>query len=316
MTDSAQAVRKAKKVKPAKKKKLRSLEKQQRTWGWLFLAPWLVGTIAFFIFPVLQSFVYSFSKINITGNGFELESVGFKNYFSLFVENTDFFPLLMKTVLGIIPSVAMILAFSTIIALVLKEKFIGRSLARGVFFFPVIIASGVVITILKEQVMMSGAAVSDMAPSYLFHAPNLIDTFAALGIPEQILKSITTILNQIFDLTWKSGVQILMLLAAVNNIPASFYEVGDMEGATAWEKFWKITFPTISPIMLVTVIYTIIDSFTDYGNEVMKLMRSYYENTDYAFSATIGVSYFVCILLLIGLVELICRKFVFYSTED
>ena len=68
------------------------------------------------------------------------------------------------------------------------------------------------------------------------------------------MKSFTDIINQLFDLSWKSGVQILLLLAAVNNIPRSSYEAADMEGATEWEKFWKITFPTVSPTILVTVI--------------------------------------------------------------
>lgn len=298
-----------------KPKRLRSLEKQQRSWGWLFLSPWLVGITLFFVLPMFQSVLYSFSKILITDNGFELESVGFKNYLYFFTESTTFGPYLTETIWQIIPSVLMILAFSTVIALVLKSNFFGRSLARAVFFFPVIIASGVVITILKDQVMMSGSSVSDMSPSYLFQAPDLVNTFSQLGIPDQLLSSITTILNQIFDLTWKSGVQILLLLAAVNNIPGSFYEVADMEGATAWEKFWKITFPTISPTMLVVIIYTIIDSFTDYGNLIMQMLQDYYRNNNYAYSATIGVIYFVCILLVIGLVNLICRKFIFYASE-
>ena len=88
-----------------------------------------------------------------------------------------------------------------------------------------------------------------------------------------------------------------------------------MEGATAWEKFWKITFPTISPTMLVVITYTIIDSFTDYGNLIMQMLQDYYRNNNYAYSATIGVIYFVCILLVIGLVNLICRKFIFYASE-
>ena len=298
-----------------KRKKLRSLEKQQKVWGWIFLAPWLIGIFVFFVMPMFQSILYSFSNIHITENGFELEPVGFQNYLYFFTESTTFLPYLTETIWQIIPSVLMILAFSTIIALVLKQNFFGRSLARAVFFFPVIIASGVVITILKEQVMMSSASVSDMSPSYLFQAPDLVNTFSELGIPEEILSGITTILNQIFDLTWKSGVQILLILAAVNNIPGSFYEVADMEGATAWEKFWKITFPTISPTMLVVVIYTIIDSFTDYGNLIMQMLQDYYRNNNYAFSATIGVIYFVCILAMIGLVVLLSRRFVFYASE-
>ncbi|MFQ8952152.1 MAG: ABC transporter permease subunit, partial [Oscillospiraceae bacterium] len=89
------------------------------------------------------------------------------------------------------------------------------------------------------------------------------------------------IINSMFDLTWQSGVQILLLLSAINNIPSSFYEAAVMDGATAWEKFWKITFPTVTPTLLVSVIYTVIDGFTDYDNKVMQLLRSYYTNNNY-----------------------------------
>ena len=116
-----------------------------------------------------------------------------------------------------------------------------------------------------------------------------------------------------FDLTWQSGVQILLLLSAINNIPSSFYEAAVMDGATAWEKFWKITFPTVTPTLLVSVIYTVIDGFTDYDNKVMQLLRSYYTNNNYTYSATIGVIYFFCILLIIGLIQLISNRFVVYS---
>lgn len=291
------------------------MERQRSRWGWVFISPWVVGITVFFVWPMIQSVIYSFSKINVTEKGFELEFVGLDNYLYFFTKDTFFVPNLTESIGGIIPSLLMILSFSVLIAVVLKEKFIGRTAARAVFFFPVIIASGVVITILKTQVMMSGSAVSDMSPGYLFKAPDLVNVFAALGIPDQILQSITKILNEIFDLTWKSGVQILLLLAAINNIPSSFYEVAVMEGATAWEKFWKITFPTISPTLLVAVIYTIIDGFTDYGNKVMQMLRNFYTNNNYAYSATIGVIYFVCILVIIGLINVLASRKIFYATD-
>ena len=298
-----------------KRRRGSSLEKQRGRWGWFFVAPWILGISVFFVWPMIDSIVYSFSRLNVTENGFQLTFVGFENFLYFFTEDTFFLQYLAESIGGIIPSVLMIVAFSILIALVLKEKFLGRSLARAVFFFPVIIASGVVITILKSQVMMSGSSVSDMSPSYLFQAPDLVEVFADLKIPDKVLTSITDILNQIFDLTWKSGVQILLLLAAINNIPASFYEVGVMEGATAWEKFWKITFPTISPTLLVVIIYTIIDGFTDYGNKVMGMLRDFYTNNNYAYSATIGVIYFVCILAIIGLINFILSRWVLYSSD-
>ena len=198
--------------------------------------------------------------------------------------------------------------------MILKEKFFGRSAARTVFFFPVMIASGVIITILKEQVMMS-VSTSDNTAAYLFQAPDLVKTFASFGLPDFVLTSITDIVNGFFNLTWKSGVQMLLLLSAINNIPQSFYEAAVLDGAGAWVKFWKITFPAITPSLLVVIIYTIIDSFLDYDNLVMEMIRDYYQNNNYTYSATIGVIYFVCILALVGIVSLVMRKLVVYMYQ-
>ena len=289
------------------------LEKQKARWAWLFIAPWIVGIAVFFAVPMAQSVIYSFCNLTVSGNGFKTDFTGLSNYSYLFTKDTFFLRYLTGSVASVFPRVVMITAFSLLIAVVLKERFIGRSLARTVFFFPVIIASGVIISILQDKVMMSGSGVTDMSPGYMFKAPDLVAVFSELGLPEAVTKSITDIINSMFDLTWQSGVQILLLLSAINNIPSSFYEAAVMDGATAWEKFWKITFPTVTPTLLVSVIYTVIDGFTDYDNKVMQLLRSYYTNNNYTYSATIGVIYFFCILLIIGLIQLISKRFVVYS---
>ena len=289
------------------------LEKQKARWAWLFIAPWIVGITVFFAVPMAQSVIYSFCNLTVSGNGFKTDFTGLSNYSYLFTKDTFFLQYLTGSVASVFPRVVMITAFSLLIAVVLKERFIGRSLARTVFFFPVIIASGVIISILQDKVMMSGSGVTDMSPGYMFKAPDLVAVFSELGLPEAVTKSITDIINSMIDLTWQSGVQILLLLSAINNIPSSFYEAAVMDGATAWEKFWKITFPTVTPTLLVSVIYTVIDGFTDYDNKVMQLLRSYYTNNNYTYSATIGVIYFFCILLIIGLIQLVSKRFVVYS---
>ena len=300
--------------KTKKPQKQLSLKAQHAKWAWVFLAPWLLGILVFFVWPMAQSVIYSFSRLTVTSSGFQLDWVGLENYSYLLTRDT-FFPQNLTQALGeVIPSVLMITAFSLFIAVILKEKFIGRSAARTVFFFPVMIASGVIITILKEQVMMS-VSTSDNTASYLFQAPDLVNTFASFGLPEFVLTSITDIVNGFFDLTWKSGVQMLLLLSAINNIPQSFYEAAVLDGAGAWVKFWKITFPAITPSLLVVIIYTIIDSFLDYDNLVMEMIRDYYQNNNYTYSATIGVIYFVCILALVGIVSLVMRKLVVYMYQ-
>lgn len=297
------------------KKKHYHLERRKAWWGRFFIIPWVVGIVFFFIRPMFQAILYAFCKITVTNKGFELSYIGFDNILYFFTKDPYYIRYLSESIFGIIPKVLVIVSFSMLIAVILRSKFAGRTLTRAIFFFPVIIASGIVIVMLKVNVLMSGAGVSNMAPSYLFRAPSMIDLFAQLGIPHAVLDPITSIINQIFDLTWNSGVQILLLLASINNIPLSSYEVADMEGATNWEKFWKITFPMISPTLLVAVVYTFIDSFTDYGNPIMGMIQYYYSKGDFSYSATAGVIYFVFILLLIGIINKLASRKIFYINK-
>ncbi|MBQ1211448.1 MAG: sugar ABC transporter permease [Clostridia bacterium] len=300
-----------------KQRKFRSLERQRAKWGWLFLAPWILGISVFFVWPMIQTVIYSFSNLTIgEQGGFDATFVGAENYLYFFTKDSFFLTNLTTSLVETIPSTLLIITFSTMIALLLREEFPMRGLARAVFFLPVIIASGPVISILETQVMMNGAAQAGAeATTHLFQAPDLTLVFADLGVPEKVLESITTIINEIFDLMWKSGVQILLMLSAVNNIPKSFYEVAMMEGATAWEKFWKITLPTLSPTLVVVVIYTLIDGFVDYDNVIIQTITNYSTVNNYTYSATVGVIYCVCVLAVVGIVSWIMSRIAFYSAE-
>jgi ABC-type sugar transport system permease subunit len=126
---------------------------------------------------------------------------------------------------------------------------------------------------------------------------------------------IVNAINQVFDLTWKSGVQTLMMLSALHSIPASMYEAADIEGATGWEKFWKITFPLVSPTTLLAVIYTIIDYFTDYSNGVIRMMERYVRQGRLEYSTTIGIAYFVLVMIIIFTVNALLSRRVFYQND-
>lgn len=305
-----------------KRKKLRTLEDQKAVAGRLFILPWLIGAVFLFLLPFVQSALYTFSKITVGDEGVKLVfykfSDFFHNYNYLFTQNPDFIPKLTASIESMLWQTPIIVFFSLFVAMLLKSKFHGRTFARAVFFFPVIIASGVVISILRENASMAtnvAGNFSNQQAGYLFQAPSFATTLIALDIPEALLAPLINLTNEMFDLAWKSGVQILLLLAAVNNIPSSSYEAADIEGATEWEKFWKITFPLVSPTLLVTVMYTIIDAFTDYGNKVMLMVNDFKSKNQYEMSTTVAFSYFLCILVIIGLVNAIISRHVFYMSE-
>jgi ABC-type sugar transport system permease subunit len=292
-----------------------NIQKRRAHIGFFFILPWLIGAVAFFAVPMVRSALYAFNDINLTGTGVSYSFKGFDNFIYIFTEDANFLPNLTGAVFGVIYQVPVILVFSLLAAMVLRGKFKGRTLFRAVFFFPVIIASGAVITILREQVMMTASSVTAQQQAYMFTLPAFDGVTRALGLPSFMVSAAKAVVSGFFDITWKSGVQVLLLLAAVTNISQSVYEAADIEGATTWEKLWKITFPLISPTLLVTAIYSIIDSFTDYGNKVMRMITDYFDKGSYEYSTAIGLVYFLTVLLLVGLVNLLLARRVSYVSD-
>jgi len=298
-------------------KRFLTFERRKSIWGWIFISPWLLGVILFFIYPMITAVAYTFSDIQIVNGRFHLENVGLENYhWALRVDATFLPDELAPSLVSMLWQVPIVVMFSVFVAMLIKEKFVGRTLARAIFFLPVIVSSGVVISILRNNILGGSQLGGEVqGAAYMFSAPSFTTIFNDLGVPAQITTIVSNVVSEVFDLTWKSGVQILLLLAAINNIPDSSYEVADMEGATAWEKFWKITFPMISSTTLVTIIYSIIDCFTDAENPVMKRMMEIINTGAYDQGTTIAMIYCVCVLVIIGIVELLIGKFVFYYNE-
>jgi ABC-type sugar transport system permease subunit len=281
--------------------------------GRLFILPWIIGVIWFFIIPLVQSIYYTISRITISSEGLSFQFVGLDNYLFAFTRDPDFLQTLAGAIGNIAYQVPIIVFFSLFVSLILREKFVGRSIMRAIFFFPVIIASGVVITILKENVMMQAAG--DVTSQVLFRTGGLGELMVTAGLNTRVVEYLTTAISQVFDLTWKSGVQILLILAALYNIPESMYEAADIEGATAWEKFWKITFTLISPTILLAVIYSIIDYFTDFGNQVMRMIVRQLNQGRFEYSTTIAITYFISVMIIIAIINFGLSKRVFYVVE-
>ncbi|MBQ4101611.1 MAG: sugar ABC transporter permease [Oscillospiraceae bacterium] len=300
-------------MKPNKKKKRSGLERRQERYGWLFVLPWFIGTVYFFLIPLFQSAIYAVTDVNIVKGQVTYSWVGMQNFVDIFTKDAEFLPDLATSVGNMVYQTLIIMIFSLLMAMLLRGGFRGKAFFRGVFFLPVMIASGVVITILQEQVLMTGGSMGNQ-DVYLFQVPGFNFFTEQLGMPQAVTELATKITGGFFNIVWKSGVQTVLLLAAVNNIPTSSYEAADIEGATAWEKLWKITFPLISPTILVVLIYSIVDSFTDYSNVIMERITEQFDQGYYEYSTAIGLVYFVIVLLLVGIVNAIVSRKIFYQT--
>ena len=127
------------------------------------------------------------------------------------------------------------------------------------------------------------------------------------------LGSLTAILITHTHADHISGLQTLLFLAALQTVPASMYEAARIEGGTAWENFWKITFPMVSPTILINVVYSIVDSFNDYSNEIVKYINSFATRAYFEYSSAMAWVYTVISLLFVGIFYFIVNKFVYYE---
>jgi len=250
----------------------RSYNEQKALWGFIYVLPWLLGFLFFFLIPFLSSLRYSLSKVEANSDGLIIHFTGFKNYMEALTVNTEFNRSLADAIMNMVTNVPLIVIFSLFLAVLLNQKFIGRPLARAIFFLPVILASGVILnlesTSLIQAVNDQNAGAGAIKGLGAFELENLM---LDAGINESIVLYLTSAVGRIYSVVSQSGVQILIFLAGIQTISPQLYEASKMEGATGYEAFWKITFPMVSPLILVNVIYTIIDSFSN--NEMTDLIR-------------------------------------------
>ena len=294
------------------KRRKMSYERKKGLIGYVFIGLWLIGFFLMYLTPLVQSLYYSFNELEITTSGFEMEWKGFANYKEIFTEDAEYLPALRTALGDLLYQVPLILVFSLILAMLVNQKFFGRTVARAVFFLPVIIASGVVLNVINgdtaSKLMQSGEKTSQM-----FQVTSLAAMLQGLNLPSEITGFIVSAANNIFGLMWQSGIQIVLFLASLQTIPGSLYEAASIDGGTKWEIFWKVTFPMITPIMLVNLVYTITDSFTAANNGVMRqILDAVGERLDFDYSAALAWLYFLIIIVILGLVILVVNKKVTY----
>ena len=290
-----------------------SLEQKRARTGYIFILPWLLGLLFFFAVPILTSLMYSFSHVTIVQGGVNTRFAGLSYYKSALFSDERFIPLLVAALKEIAIQVPIIIIFALFISVMLNAEFYGRGLVRSIFFLPLMLSSSVLLSIINSD-SYSGD-VTGSSSVFMVSSFSVGDILTQAGLPSGLIKYLTSVIDSIFTMTWQSGVQIILFLAALQSIPPSLKEAASVEGATAWEYFWKITVPMISPMILVNIAFTVIDTFTSYSNGVMEFVTSQAANLRYSFSSAVTWIYFVVIsLILFVVVGLFSRK-VFYMND-
>lgn len=288
-----------------------SYERKKRTVGYLFLLPWLIGMVFFFIGPIFQSILFSLGELRI-GSDYGVTITGFNHYIKAFTEDSNFIPLLTASLPPYVYQVPITVFLSLFLALLLNRKFFGRTVVRGIFFLPIIIANGVVITILNGDAM-SQDMLSQNGTSAMFNSEMLGLLMEKMPGGSELMGFVTTFVDSVFSLLWTSGIQTLLFMTALQSIPVSMYEAARMEGGTSWEIFWKITLPMTSSTILLNVVYTLIDTFGSSGNRIMRYIFSYVTGGDFNYSAAMMWVYTLIVGLAVAICFWIINRFVYYE---
>lgn len=313
---------------PRKKKKFKlSLTGKKALSGWLFCLPFVIGILGIYLPIVLKSIEVGFHGSMGNNPAFTLDAYKF-----VFIEDGQFTTTVVDAIKDLIIQIPAIVIFSLFMAIILNQKMTGRTFFRAVFFLPVILSTGIIDAIdtrISAGAIVEGGAMDDNTGSeaaglmssldmeMLLSSVNLRLTLGKTTI--DLVEIVTTLVNNIFEIVSRSGVQMLIFLSGLQSISPSIYESCQMEGATAWETFWKITLPMISPMILVNAIYTVVDLFTAADNRVMQGLAGYGgmfgDKNPGNFSAGIWV-YTALVLVVIVVVALLLRTVVFYQRRD
>lgn len=284
------------------KNKKGGLERLQKKYAYIFMAPWIFGIIVFFIWPLISSIIYVFSDVSIEPGKVVVDFVGLKNLKYLIYTDPGFTSRLGRSIGQMFYSLPLITAFSLIIAVMLNRKFAGRTIFRTLFFLPILITSSAVLNLLSGDVLDFHIFSSDG-----FIDPNTI--INNLNIPSAFNDIVNFLISSMSTIIYKSAVQVILFLGGLQNIPDSLYEVSKIEGANKWEEFWLITVPGLRHVLSLIIIYTMIDLFTGTDNVLVKNSYDRMTSQDYGNSSAQLWMYFVIIIFFIAIIYYLYNRF-------
>ena len=288
-------------------KKNRGINALKARYGWICISPWILGLTLFFILPIVQSVIYSFSDVSLQAGGMKSDFIGFANFKYIFIENADYTDYILDSIIQFLYSFPIIIILSLILALILNQKFAGRIFFRALYFMPVIIASGAVLTTILSSTA-SGVSNMKQDESIAMSMFNVSDIVGTLGLPEQMSEYFVTVIDGITGLIWSCGVQTVLFIAGMQAVPPLLYEVSNVEGATKWEEFWFITVPSLSRVTVLVAVFTMVELMTASDNKVMKLAYTFMRSQYYGESSAMLWSYFAVIGIIMAICLLIYTK--------
>ncbi len=275
---------------------------------YLLVSPYLLFLLVFVVFPVLFCFFLTFNKWNIIA---PMHFIGFRNY-SRLMHDRLFWKAILNTVQFLMLHIPLQLAVSLFLAYLLNQKIKAAAFFRASFFMPVIV-SGVVVTILWQQLLGFDTGIINRSLVSIG-----LGKVGWLTNPNIAIYSIAAMA------TWKNvGLYVILFLVGLQTVPMQYYEAAKMEGATRWQQFYHITLPMINPTIFMVVILSTIGGFnlfiepyimTGGGplnstlSAVLYIYKQAFQYYNMGYSATLGFFYAIMIMSVVVLQKKFIEK--------
>ena len=304
-------------IKPKRRRKV-SLDSRKARAGYVFTLPFILGVLLVYMPILVDSLWMTFHTIQPQTEEYVFNN--FQYYKEAFTSSNAFAANLLAGLQELVFEVPAIIIFSLFIAVVLNGKMLGRAAFRAIFFVPVIVSTGVMVSIMSPENTATSemqGGVDDGSGGGIINSLEVEALFKNMAIGGDLVTVVVNLVNDIYSIINYSGVQMLIFLAGLQSISESIYEACRIDGATGWETFWKVTFPMISPMILVNAIYTVIDSFTRSSNAAMSYIASI-PNRDGGASQRTAYYwiYFLVIIAIIAVVAGVISSYIFYQRKD
>jgi ABC-type sugar transport system permease subunit len=289
-------------VSVLRKKRNKGLETMRARYGYAFVFPWIIGLLVFFIEPLFSSIWYAFCDVLIEPGGIATKFVSLENFKWLLFKDPDFLDRLVSSLGYMFYSFPLIIAFSLVVAIMLNREFFGRTMMRMLFFLPIVITASAILPLLGGEDVR-------LPIFYGEGTDNAVTILEKLQIPDFLSSFCTFMLTSATKIIYSSAVQIILFIGGLQNIPASLYEVSQIEGANKWEEFWLITVPSLRHVISLVIIYTMIELFTSTDNWIVQRAYNWITTQDYDKSSALLWMYFLIVIVVIGAIYGAYTKF-------
>lgn len=294
-----------------------SIEKKQARYGYIFVLPFVIGFIIYVAYPLIKAVQFSFSDLTVGAVTYNIKGVGFEHYRRILFIDPNFRKTIIGSVGNMLFNVPVVVLFSFFMASLLNQKFKGRTLFRAILFLPIILASGLIVTITSlgdfiTSNMNNIGSLSGNSTGAMF-TEGITNFLMQMNVGNEIISLIENLVSRISEITTMSAVPTIVFLSGMQSISPSVFEASYIEGASGWDVFWKITFPMVSPLLLVNAIYCIVDSFTSATNTAITSIHvAMFEKFEYGLASAMSLFYLAIVGIIIALIFSLVRRLIVY----